>query len=139
MNTSSFRRLPQTQEYSGSAAGVAGNGTTDYYLDLKEYPFFSIEFLPDASASAAAEVALTLQSSMQASEPDLTARSYDSDVTYGYFGSESLSSGEGDSVDWLLEKDTPTPALSLRARVTVSGLLVGESATWTLRLHRIGR
>jgi len=128
---------PVTVEETGS---VSANVPTYYYVDLVQYPYFAVEFLPDASgAGAGCEITMTYQVSIQASEPDIELRSYVADSSEAWFGDPSYSSGPAGTQGYAQEKDTPTPWLSMRVTVDVTGWTGPDPATWSLNLSKMAR
>jgi hypothetical protein len=122
-------------ELTGS---VAASGSSYSYFDLTGYGYFSCEFLPNAAGGGAGcTVDLSYQTSDEESQPDITLRAYNSDMSNAWFGAASFSSGAGGAVAWAHEKDTVTPWSSMRLKVTVAGFVAGTTATWTIRLRKI--
>jgi hypothetical protein len=122
-------------EVTGSAAV---DGSTYYYIDMLGFGYFSCEFLPNAATGGAAcTIDLSYQVSDEESQPDITARSYVSDMSVSWFGAASYSSGAGGATTWAHEKDTTTGWSSIRLKVTVDNYVAGSAVPWTIRFRKI--
>jgi hypothetical protein len=118
-----------TTEISFSAAA---NQNYRYYIDLNGYAYFTVEAILNMAASDRSAT-LTYQVSDEDSQPDITARAYNSDMSLAWFGAAGYAAVAGTSVTYSHEKDTPTPWSSMRLNIAVSAGTTAGTVTLKIR------